>query len=395
MEYFKPYIDEAGLNIPTFNEIKNELIEQAKSIFGQDIYLENDSQDYQFISLMADKIHDTFLTAQLVYNNRSPATAIGAALDGLVKLNGIKRKNATKSTCKVIIQGKANTEIISGIIADENNVNWDLESPITISENGEAEVLATCQKLGAIFAGVGQLNKIVTPTNGWQSVANVEPVNIGQEVEKQEELRSRQSISTAKPSRTILEGTIGGIAEIPDVTRYRVYENDTNTVDENTVPGHSICAVVEGGKDYDIGHEIYLRKTPGCGTYGDIIVDIDIGTIYGLPKVTPIKFFRPRYYDVQVSIKIKRLAGYVSQTTVNIQDNITTYLNSLQIGEDLTLSALWAVALSAMPNLTTPQFSIVSVEAGLDEINMSAEDMKVPFNCVTRGNADNVKISFI
>ena len=397
MAYFTPCIDETGLHIPTYNEIKSELIEQAKAIYGQDIYLENDSQDYQFISIMADKIHDSFLTAQLAYNNRSPTTAIGAALDGLVKLNGIKRKSATASTCKVEIKAEPRTQIINGMIADNLGNNWKLPSLISIPDGNKSmtlEVLATCTILGKVTAPPNTLTNIVTPTSGWISVTNNVAATIGQEVEGQEQLRARQAISTAKPSKTILEGTIGGIAEIPDVTRYRVYENDTNMVDENTIPSHSICAVVEGGKDYEIAQEIYLRKTPGCGTYGDVIVEIDIGTIYGLPKVSPIKFFRPSYYDIHVSISIKRLSGFVSQTTKTIQENIVSYLNSLQIGEDLTLSALWAIALSAMPNLTMPQFSITSVLAGIDG-NMNSEDIEISFNCVSRGHLDHIEILFV
>jgi hypothetical protein len=85
MSYFRPYIDAAGLHIPTYNGIKEFLLNEARGIYGADIYLENDSQDYEFITLMADRIHDAFLVMQMIYNNRSPQTAVGAALDGLVR----------------------------------------------------------------------------------------------------------------------------------------------------------------------------------------------------------------------------------------------------------------------------------------------------------------------
>jgi len=395
MGYFKPYIDEAGLHTPTYIDIRDELVKQARFVFGENIYLENDSQDYQLISVIADMIHDTTMLLELVYNNRSPSTAIGGALDGLVKLNGIRRKEATKSRCYVALEGEPNTRIVNGVIADENNINWDLESPIVISENGKVETLAVCQLLGAIHVGIGNLNKIVTPTKGWVSVINNQPSITGQNVESQEELRARQSISTAKPSLTILEGLIGGIAELEGVTRYRVYENDTNITDSNTIPGHSICAVVEGGKDTQIATEIHLRKTPGCGTYGDIVVEIETGFIHGKQRVTPISLFRPQYVDIHVTITIKRLPGYVTQITEDIKENIAEYLNSLQIGEDLTISALWSIGLMATPNLTVPFFSITSVTTGRDEENQQNVDMEIPFNAVTRGIKNNVIVNFI
>ena len=58
MAYFAPYIDAAGLHIPTYADILEDLVQQAKLIYGQDIYLDNDSQDYQFISAFAAKAYD-------------------------------------------------------------------------------------------------------------------------------------------------------------------------------------------------------------------------------------------------------------------------------------------------------------------------------------------------
>jgi len=399
MAYFAPYIDEAGLHIPTFIDIREFLLNEARGIFGDDIYLENDGQDYQFIILMADRIHDSFLGMQMIYNNRGPRTAIGGALDGLVKLNGIKRKSATPSTATVTITAEPRTQIINGMIADDFGNNWTLPTPLPVPEGPDVitlEALATCTVLGRITAPPDTLTNIITPTDGWLAVNNAEAATPGQEIEGQEELRARQTISTARPSRTVLEGLIGGIAEIPDVTRYRVYENDTNIFGfyGPPIPGHSISAVVEGGLDEYIAKEIYLRKTPGCGTYGDITFDIPSGEVQGMQIVTPINFFRPIYYDIHATITIKRLAGFSTATLDNIKNNITAYLNSLDIGDNLTISALWGVALSAMPNIHRPSFSITAVTAGTDPNNLNPYDVEIPFNAVTRGFIENVEVIY-
>ena len=93
--YFTPYIDETGLHIPTYNDIRDDMIDGAKTIFGNDIYLENDSADYQLISIFAAKCYDTLQACAIAYNSRSPITAIGSGLDAVVKINGISRKPAT------------------------------------------------------------------------------------------------------------------------------------------------------------------------------------------------------------------------------------------------------------------------------------------------------------
>jgi uncharacterized phage protein gp47/JayE len=206
-------------------------------------------------------------------------------------------------------------QIINGIVADDKGINWTLPTPLTMPDGDyplEVEALATCTITGRITAPPGTITNIVTPTDGWLAVTNPEAATPGQEVENQEELRARQTISTARPSRTVLEGLIGGTAEIPDVTRYRVYENDTNVDGPHNIPprpipwpipAHHISVVAEGGIDEAIAQEIYLRKTPGCGTYGDITVDIPSGELIGMQLTTPISFFRPIYHDIHVAVK--------------------------------------------------------------------------------------------
>ena len=58
MAYFNPYIDGTGIHVPTYNDIRDELISQMKQIFGSDIYIDEDSMDYQQISIFAKKIYD-------------------------------------------------------------------------------------------------------------------------------------------------------------------------------------------------------------------------------------------------------------------------------------------------------------------------------------------------
>lgn len=389
MAYFTPYIDASGLHIPTYTEIRDSLIEDAKTIFGQDIYLEPDSQDYQYISAVALKINDAFLVAQLAYNSRGPSTAIGTALDSVVKINGIKRKAATYSTATVTLTGIAGTSIINGVVTDKLGYNWNLPSTVTIGAGGTVEVTATCQTSGAIIAGIGDINVIATPTYGWNAVTNNSAATVGTSVEADSQLRSRQAISTTQSSKTIFEGLVGGIAEVSGVTRYKLYENDTNTVDSIGLPAHSITAVVEGGANTAIAQAIYNRKGIGCYTNGDVTVEVADST----GRTTNIRFYRPTYVGIAATINVKALSGYTTQTTTDIKNNIVEYLNGLDIGEDLAISSLWGAALSAMPNLKAPTFSITSLTAGKTTGSQGTTDIAILFNEVTQGVVENITIN--
>ena len=392
MAYVKPYIDAAGLHISTYADTRDNLISTMKAIYGDDIYLDTDSQDYQMISAIADKHADLQMLGALLYNNRGPGAATGGGLDGVVKANGIRRKRAGHSLAVLTLQGTAGTIIYNGKAADKAGNLWAISGVVTIPASGEIDAGAMCEKEGRIYADAETITRIMTPTQGWISVTNKAKAITGQETETDAELRARQAISVARPSRTVLLGTIGGIAELPDVTRYKVYENYTNIPDSHGIPGHSICAVVEGGENYSIAEEIYYRKTPGCGTYGDIQVAVTEEMEQNPMECPPMRFFRPRYIDVYVTVKVTPKAGFVNQTQAQIIENVTAYLNSLEIGSDLVLSALYSPILSATKDITNPSFSVSALLIGKSQDNMAPADIPILFNEVTRGIATHVTV---
>lgn len=389
MAYFAPYIDEAGLHIPSYVDIRDAFVADARRIFGQDIYLENDSADYQYISVIALRHYDTLQALQLAYNSRSPGTATGSALDATVKLNGIRRKPASYSTAPVVLTGKGGTIITNGIIQDAGGFTWSLPAAVTIGASGAASVVATCQTLGNIGALPGEINKIMTPTAGWYTVTNTAAASPGQAVEADSSLRARQAASTANPSTTVLDGIYGELFSLAGVTRLVIYENDTNLYDENGLPPHSLTVAIEGGNDTEIARAIHNHKTPGAYTNGTtaLLVMNDRG------QNVLIRFYRPTYYDIAVTVNIKQLAGYTSNTLETIKKNIAAYLNTLDIGQDLALSALWAAAMTANTNLYAPSFSVRSLTAGVVGEAQGTADIAIPFYGVTRGAAVNVTVN--
>jgi uncharacterized phage protein gp47/JayE len=391
MAYFSPYIDATGLHIDTYYNLRDDIIEQAKTIFGQDIYLGNDSQDYQFIATISEYIYDVLQATQLAYNNRAPNTAIGSGLDGVIKINGIKRKAASYSKCPVIVSGEKGTEIKNGIILDKGSIKWDLPPVVTIPDSGQITVTATCEIPGPIVANAGDLITIYNPSYGWNGVYNNESAELGADIETDSLLRKRQSISTAQPSRTMLEGTAGAVAQTKDLTRSKVYENDTNLVDSRGLPPHSITVIAEGGANEDIAQAIFKHRGLGCYTNGDVIVNVTDQK----GEITPIRFFRPTYVDIDVTVNIKALDGYTTDTTTNIKQSIQTYLNSMDIGAELAVSSLWGIALQNMPDLKDPQFSITSITAGKHGQTQVPDEIKLAYKEVCRGNINYITANVV
>lgn len=394
MTYFKPYVDSTGLHIPTYNDILEDMIAAMKQIYGDDIYLDNSSPDYQLLSIFALKQSDTLQALAYAYNARSPETAIGASLDSVVKLNGIKRKAGSQSTCQVKITGTPFTQIVDGAVRDRAGLTWDLPSSVVIDSSGTTYTVATCRTAGAVSALAGDIAQIETPTYGWVSVTNEVAAVLGNAQETDAQLRERQTISTANPSQTMLDGTKGAIAALKNVSRYAVYENDTNVssvTDDNPygLPAHSVTCVVEGGTDEDVAEAIFLHKGIGCYTNGDVEVQYTDQNDY----INRVRFYRPVYKDIFVKVILKKYTGYISTMTVKVREAVYNYLAALTIGSDVSASVLSNIITDCNPSLTKPIFGIKELKLGLSKSSMAAQDIDIGFKEIPNPAYANIEVT--
>ena len=394
MSYFAPYVDDSGLHLPTYNDILEDMIDSMKKIYGQDIYLENDSADYQLLSILALKVHDSYQAVQYAYNSRSPATAIGAALDSVVELNGIYRKPAGYSTCELTITGTPFTEIINGSVKDNTGNVWSLPASVVIGSDGTVKSTATCNVAGAVTALPGDITQIDTPTFGWKAVNNEVSAIPGNAIETDGELRQRQTISVSNPSQTMLAGTLGAIRALKNVARVSVYENDTNisAVDPDNnpfgLPPHSITCVVEGGNDNDIAEAILYHKGIGCYTNGTTVISVKDQNEY----INTVRFYRPSYVPIFVHIKIKKYTGYISSLASTVKSAIYDYIQGLEIGRDVSISMLTGIVVGCNPNPSKPLFGISSITIGRSKEGLAAGDVDITYNEVASPVYDNIEV---
>jgi uncharacterized phage protein gp47/JayE len=387
--YFEPLIDETGYHYPTYNEILEHIVINAKLIFGQGIYLGTDSQDYQLMSVFARIAYDSYSAFGLAYDAHSPRTSIGVGLDSVVSINGIRRKQGSRSAAEVVLTGRPNLYIPKGIVGDVNGHLWDLSEGITLDNGGYATVTALCQEVGDIVALSNTITTIMTPMLGWVSVTNPAISATGSLIETDAELRARQVISVAQPSVSLIDAVRSGIAAIQDVARYRAEENDTKAPFPNGHPANSIWAVVEGGDATTIAETLRLRKSLGCGTYGNTSITTE--NSYGYDNI--IRFSRPIVIDIDVAIQITPLSGYTSEMIDGIKGKVVDYINGLKIGDVLTSSIIWWAAQNALYDSFAPSFSVRGVQIGRLGGVLSAADIGLAFEEVARGNTNNVAIT--
>lgn len=333
-------IDAAGISAPPLADIIDYLKTQYRAIYGSDVVLDNDTQDGQWIGIIATAIHDGNAMCVSSYEAYSPATAQGEGLSRMVKINGLSRHVASNSTVDLLLGGTAGTVITNGYATDGSGNRWVLPTEVTIPVEGQITVTAAASEVGAVSAPAGSITGIGTPTRGWQTVTNVLAAVEGDPIETDAALRQRQAVSTEIPSQTIFEGLIGAVAAVEGVTRYGGVDNDTDGTDGNGIPGHSFSIVAEGGDAQTIAGVIYAKKGPGSGTYGttsEVVTDS-----YGVPHT--IRFMRPTGVPITVALTLKALPGYTSNIGAKIKASIAAYINALNIGDEVYLTRLFAPA---------------------------------------------------
>lgn len=330
-------ITSTGVSYPTYSDTLASLQASFRLIYGSDIYIEPDSQDGQWLAFLAQLIYDQNQAVEAAYLNMNPDYALGTGLSSLVKINGIARLVATKSTATLVLGGDIGTVITNGQVADINDNVWNLPSVVEIGPTGVETVTATAAESGAISAAANTITTIRTPTLGWASATNPVSATVGAPVETDPQLRQRQAASVSLPAQTVLAGVVASVQSLAGVSEVIGYENDTDVTDADGIPEHSIALVVGGGDSEEVAQAINLKKTPGTGTFGNTTETIT--DLNGLPKT--IRFFRPADNQLKVSITIKALQGYTTTVGDAIKSSLSSYIAALATGATVVYSRLY------------------------------------------------------
>lgn len=368
------FIDSTGYHYADFPTWLAWIQDTYQGIYGADIYLGPDSQDGQFLAVLAQAFFDTATIGAATYSSFSPTTAQGVGLSRNVAINGLERISATNSTVELVIVGVYGTQLVNAIAVDTLQQQWSIPTT-TIPISGTITVTATAVDVGAIFAIADTITGIFTPTQGWQTVNNPAPATAGIGVELDATLRARQAVSTANPSLTVFEGTIGAVENVLGVTKVKGYENATNTTDANGLPPHSISIVAQGGLDTDVASAIQVHKTPGTQTYGTTTVLVDDS--HGMP--ININFYRPTQATIGCTVTITPLSGYISSYGALIQAAIAAAITAYPIGADIILTQLY-IAAYLLGTPASGSFQVVSIQISKNGGSLGTSNIQLNFN---------------
>ena len=306
------YIGINGLVTQSLEEIKEDLITKFKSIYGQDINVEQNSPDGQWINILAQEKKDILDLFTTFYNNLDPDRVVGIPQQILYKLNGLSIKTYTYSyvyinvttTESVILQGlDDDIENLDGsgyTVRDTNGNRWILASTTDLTA-GKHLLNFRSADLGSITALPNTISIMETVLKGVAEVNN--PANnyiTGNSGETTAEFRLRRNQSMAVPSQGFDESTKSQMLTLETVKECKVYDNRSNKV-VNGIPAHGVWVIVRGGLPQEIGRVIYNNLPPGIPMKGN--EQVIIQKINGDLEIIYYDIAKPTNLYVRATIK--------------------------------------------------------------------------------------------
>ena len=171
----------------------------------------------------------------------------------------------------------------AGTVAQTSNGElFSLSSGVLLNSNGQGYGTFVAQNSGAISVGVGELNVLVNPPEGLETVYNSSIANIGFESMSDSQFRVYIQNTKAKYSTGTVDSLKAALFNINGLLSCEIIENYTSQTltygnsfgipipTGESIASHSVMIVVAGGNstgDFDnlVANAILTNRSGGCG----------------------------------------------------------------------------------------------------------------------------------
>ncbi len=396
-----------GLVIKTLAVIRAETEASLREAFGPSLPLGDKTLFGQINGIYSEREASVWQLVQVVDSSQDPNKAVDAALDAVCAITGTVREPATNSTVDLTLAGTPTTNVLAGTQAkttaedvfqttqdaiivilpswsqptayaagdrvtnsskcylcitsgtsgspgptstsldftDGGGVHWEYIGDGT----GVIDVPATAVNTGPVIGTAGDIKFIVTPVGGLSTIRNILDAVLGTDVQSNEGLRLLREEELSGDGTGTADAIRGKILKITGVFSANVFVNNTDVIDADGLPPHSIeCLVYTPSLDADtdqaIVDTIFANVAAGIQTYSG--ASTVTGTAVDSEGVShTILFSRPTQIPIYVDVSVVYDAKlYPSDGDVEIEAAIVAFGNTGIGGKDAVPAAIGAQA---------------------------------------------------
>lgn len=271
------YVSGDSVIVPDTGAITQQVQNEWQNAFGTSLSLNPSTPQGRIIEMSVTARRAVLETCALVSNQINIDYATGQFLDGVGSLFTVSRKAATSSYALCTVTGVPGTVIPAGSRVSNSDGDFFVSrNSVTLNNSGSATVYFYAEQTGAIPVALNTIVAINSPVNGWETVNNdiASGVFVGSEQEGDNAFRAR--IKSSRYSGLSMLGSIkSAINKLDGLSGYALYNNPRNTsltiknedgTDSPVVlDPHSICLIVAGGSNQEIGEALFNTVPVGCG----------------------------------------------------------------------------------------------------------------------------------
>lgn len=381
-------INEGGYIFKTYQEYLDEMNNEMKKEIPNLQLLDTNPLIITNKSL-SQKLSELDSLGLAVFNSRSVNTAIGYALELLGDVFGVRRNPATRATGYVTFTGNDGIGIPEGTqLQSISGMFYRTTEDVVITGGlATSSIIAEAYGQGS-NTSVDTVTIISIPIPNVTSVTNEEEITGGENQETDVQLRERIKLYGRAIGKSTLKAIFKAVAEVPNVTSVRVYENATHTIDENGNEPHSIHVYVQGGDDEDVFEAIYDSRGAGIWCNGAIRGTTENGRYeQAFSRFDDIDII----FSVTLTVNSAWQSGFLEDMKNGIMANINTFnSNERVIDYSMFLNGIYAKPEYAIKTMSNDfSFTVKGVTYGL------GDSVTIGYTEMPSINAENINITIV
>lgn len=250
------------------------------------------------------------------------------------------------------------------VVLKIDSATKDTSHTLALSENLTTDIVTSILTFATVETGdillpEGVITGIVKADAGLLSVVNLCDYVPGNNEESDADFRQSYTDKIFNRSSMMLESIRSAILNnVQGVVGVAPYENDTNEVDAQGRPPHSIEIVVDGGDPTQIAQQILANKASGISTYGSTVVtlpginDEDIAVRFNRPE--------PVYIWMKIGVTKKRNEDLPTNYAELLKNEVMNNIGNLNAGEDVVPQEFMSELYRVCPGISYIDIGIFS-----------------------------------
>lgn len=265
----------------------------------------------------------------------------------------------------------------AGTVAQATNGElFSLSSGVLLNSKGEGYGTFVAQNSGAISVGVGELNVLVNPPEGLETISNSSIANVGFDSMSDSQFRVYVQNTKAKYSTGMVDSLKAALFDINGLLSCEIIENYTSKTLTygnslgipipmgESIASHSVMIVVAGGNstgDFDnlVANAILTKRSGGCGmapvSNSSNVRNVSVSGENGGTYMMTFNYAEPVPIYVYLDV---RNNGYGGNVDIAIQETLENWFSGnldiddslqIKIGKNISAFEISSVLMQNLP----------------------------------------------